>query len=145
MVELREIDRDNFGDVLDLSVSDEQKHFVASNAYSLAQAKAQPECVPLAIYSGEEPVGFLMYCMDLDDGEYWIYRLMIDQKHQNRGYGRAAMRSVLETMARDAERNMVYISFEPNNVAAKRLYESFGFIPDGRVMGGEVVYCLRWA
>ena len=27
---------------------------------------------------------------------------------------------------------MIYISFEPENAAAKALYESLGFVPDGQ-------------
>ena len=144
MITLREIDRDNFSDVIGLGVSEDQKHFVASNMYSLAQAKAQPECVPLAIYAGDIPVGFVMYCMDYKDQAYWIYRLMVDQKHQGRGYGRAAMERVIEIMAKDPEHSMTYVSFEPDNAVAQKLYESLGFVPDGRVMYGEIVYCLRW-
>ena len=47
--------------------------------YSLAQAFVQPECIPLALYAENKPVGFVMYALDEDDHEYWIYRLMIDK------------------------------------------------------------------
>ncbi|MCL2355659.1 MAG: GNAT family N-acetyltransferase [Defluviitaleaceae bacterium] len=144
MVKLREIDRDNFHAVLGLSVFDEQNNFVASNCYSLAQAKAQPECVPLAIYDDEELVGFVMYCLDFSDSEYWIYRIMIDKKHQKNGYGRIAIQQVLEVLRMDVARSKVYISFEPENEVAKRLYENLGFAPDGRIIGEEIVYCLNF-
>ena len=143
MITLREIHRDNFEAVVGLAVFDGQKHFVASNIYSLAQAKAQPECVPLAIYHGDEPVGFVMYCMDFEDKEYWIYRLMMDQKHQRKGYGRMAMQRLLARIAEDTKHDKVYVSFEPTNAVAQKLYESFGFIPDGRIIDGEIVYCLH--
>lgn len=52
MIEFREIDRHNFDDVIDLKVADEQKSFVATNLYSLAQAKAYPECICLAYTMG---------------------------------------------------------------------------------------------
>ena len=145
MIKLQEVDRDNFHPVLKLSVFDEQKDFVASNCYSLAQAKAQPECVPLAIYSNDELIGFVMYCMDIEDSEYWIYRLMIDKKHQKKGYGKTAMLQVIEMLKHDKEHSIVYISFEPENEIAKKLYESLGFTPDGRMSDGEIVYCLNYA
>jgi len=144
MVLLKEIDRNNFNDVLKLSVFDEQKEFVASTQYSLAQAKAQPECIPLAIYDEDTLVGFVMYCMDYKDNEYWIYRLLIDKEHQKKGFGRAAMQCVLSILQQDKEHTKVYISFEPENTMAKDLYESLGFVPDGRVLYGEVVYCLNY-
>ena len=145
MVSLVEIDRHNYLSILDLSVSEEQRPFVASNMYSLAQAFVQPECVPLALYAENKPVGFAMYCIDESDREYWIYRLMIDQRHQRRGYGRAAMLLLIDRIRSemDENRHRIFISFEPENEAAKALYESLGFEPDGRVEYGEIVYRLE--
>ena len=142
MLHLVEIDRYNYLSVLDLSVSPEQKDFVATNQYSLAQAYAQPECVPFALYAENRPVGFAMYSLDKDDHQYWIYRLMIDQRYQGVGYGREAMGLLTERIRSlaDEEHTRVFISFEPENSIAKSLYESLGFVPDGRVLYGEVVY-----
>jgi len=144
MLSLVEIDRHNYLSILDLSVSEEQRSFVASNTYSLAQAFVQPECVPLALYAENKPVGFAMYCIDESDREYWIYRLMIDQRHQGRGYGRAAMLLLIDRIRSemDEQRHRIFISFEPENEVAKSLYESLGFVPDGRMEYGEVVYRL---
>ena len=145
MLSLVEIDRHNYLSILDLSVSEEQRSFVASNTYSLAQAFVQPECVPLALYAENKPVGFAMYCIDESDDEYWIYRLMIDQRHQGRGYGRAAMLLLIDRIRSEMgeERHRIYISFEPENKIAKSLYESLDFVPDGRVEYGEIVYRLE--
>jgi diamine N-acetyltransferase len=144
-ISLQEINRNNLHPVLELSVFEEQNNFVASNCYSLAQAKAQPECVPLAIYSDDELVGFAMYCLDHEDNEYWIYRIMIDKKHQRKGYGKLAMLQVLERLQQDDKHSKVYLSFEPENVGAKKLYESLGFTPTGDIFDGEIVYCLNCA
>ncbi|HCD46019.1 MAG TPA: spermidine acetyltransferase [Lachnoclostridium sp.] len=144
MITLNSISRDNFHDVINLSVFDEQKAYVASNVYSLAQAKAQPECVPLAVYNDSDLVGFVMYGMDFDDKEYWIGRIMIDSKYQQMGYGRAAMQCVLSILRQDPDHDKVYLSFEPENLTAKKLYEELGFVADGRVIDGEIVYCLHY-
>ena len=113
MLHLVEIDRYNYLSVLDLSVSAEQKSFVASNQYSLAQAYAQPECVPLALYAENKPVGFAMYCLDEEDHQYWIYRLMIDQRYQGVGYGREAMHLLIDRIragrSRDLRRDRVCV------------------------------------
>lgn len=144
MIEFIEIDRHNFFDVIDLKVADEQKSFVASNVFSLAQAKAYPECVCLAIYCDDVLVGFTMYCMDFDDKEYWIYRLMIDEKFQGKGYGKAAMEELIDRIKQDRAYHVIYLSFEPENERAKRLYEKLGFVADGRVIDGEVVYKMKY-
>lgn len=144
MIVLREIDRDNFYDVIKLSVTDDQKEFVASNLFSLAQAKAFPECICLAIYNDEDIVGFTMYCIDHEDQEYWINRLMVDAKHQSKGYGKAAMELLIDRIKEDLQHRMIYISFEPANAGARHLYEKLGFQADGRVIDGEVVFKLEY-
>ncbi|MCR8845645.1 GNAT family N-acetyltransferase [Paenibacillus sp. SC116] len=144
MIELKEINRSNFFEVIKLSVADEQKDFVATNLFSLAQAKAFPECVCLAIYNDDVLVGFTMYCIDEEDHEYWIYRLMIDTKYQLKGYGKAAMEMLIERIKEDRQHRVIYISFEPENDRAKQLYERLGFVEDGRVIEGEVVYKLEY-
>lgn len=144
MIKFREIDRDNFLDVIKLGVTDEQKKFVADNLFSLAQAKAFPECICLSIYHEDIIVGFTMYCIDADDHEYWIYRLMIDEKYQSKGYGKAAMEKLIDRIKEDKDHKVIHISFEPNNTWAKQLYEKLGFAADGRVIEGEVVYKLEY-
>lgn len=144
MLSFRDIDRYNFREVLRLSVAETQKNFVATNAYSLAQAKAQPECVPLAVYDGETLVGFTMYAMDVEDQEYWIYRLMVGQEFQSRGYGRQILSQVLERLRADSAHHRVYLSCNPENAWGRALYESVGFRPDGRLHHGEIVYQLDW-
>lgn len=144
MLKLMDIDSENFWDIIKLKVTKQQEEFVASNTFSIAQSKVQPECIPLAIYNDETPIGFLMYCMDSIDKEYWIYRLMIDTKHQSKGYGRKAMELLINKIKEDKEHHVIYLSFEPENELAKSLYESMGFIPDGRIVEGEIVYKLEY-
>ena len=96
-VHLRRITADNEQECLGLRVDDAQARFVATNAQSLAQARANPGLVPLAVYDRAargypQPrvpmVGFVMY--EIDCGVGLILRLMIDRAHQQKGYGRAA-------------------------------------------------------
>ena len=143
MLRLETVDRYNFRSLIDLSVAKEQEAFIVSNAYSLAQAGVQPECVPLGVYLDNRPVGFAMYCLDPDDRQYWIYRLMIDRRYQGKGYGREALRQLIALLKADPDCGSIYISFEPGNEPARRLYESMGFRPDGRVLYGEIVYQLN--
>lgn len=137
MIDFREITKENFWECISLSVSETQTEFVTSNAVSIAQAKVQPECRPLAIYDQDVMVGFLMYCIDEDDDEYWIYRMMIDQKHQSKGYGKKALVKLLELLKKDKSRNKVYLGVHKESVSAVRLYESCGFQFDGQVFGIE--------
>ena len=144
MILLRSVDENNFEEVIKLKVSEDQKAFVATNIYSIAESKVLPECIPLAVYDEEELVGFAMYAMDREDNEYCIYRLMIDEKYQSKGYGRATMEALIKHISADKEHHIIYISFEPKNMRAKALYESLGFLPDGRIIDDEVVYMLNY-
>ena len=146
MIRLRPVDKYNFVRVLKLELAKEQEDFVTSNAFSLSQAYVMPECRPFALYSGMDPVGFVMYTLDEDDREYWIYRLMIDRREQRKGYGREGLRETLKQIRREApDRKVVYISVDPANTVARRLYESEGFVPDGRVVDGEDVLMYTYA
>ncbi len=144
MIRLKPVDENNFEEVIKLKVSEEQQSFVATNVFSIAESKVLPECIPLAICDEEELVGFAMYAMDRDDKEYWIYRLMIDEKYQSKGYGRKAMEELIKRISTDKEHNIIYISFEPENKRAKALYENLGFVPDGRMIEDEIIYMLNY-
>jgi diamine N-acetyltransferase len=143
-VTLRPLDRHNWRECVRLKVRPDQDHFVASNTYSIAQSKMEPECVPLAIYAGDTMVGFLMYALDADDGDYWIYRLMIAADQQGKGYGRAAMQSAIRLMRELPGCTGITISYEPENTVAERLYESLGFRKTGQMVAGEVVQRLTF-
>ena len=144
-VQLLEIARENWEQVITLKVHDEQNNFVASNLYSLVQSKYQPECKPLAIYDDCLLVGFIMYVIPtVEQNDYWIYRLMIDKNHQQKGYGKIAMQQIIDMIKQDKEYTKIFISFEPNNLVAKTLYESLGFISTGEIDDGEIVYVLNY-
>lgn len=143
MVTLKSVTADNFWDIVSLSLPRGQQGFVTTNAVSIAQAYAQPECLPLAIYHGDTPVGFIMYCIDRDDNEYWLYRLMVDKHHQNKGYGRAALRQALQIIRQDTARRKIFLGVDPAAQAAVHLYQSEGFSFNGQVFGKEHIMLLE--
>ncbi|MDJ1159522.1 GNAT family N-acetyltransferase [Chelatococcus sp. SYSU_G07232] len=122
-----------------LAVAPEQADFVATNAESIEEADERPECVPLAVHADGKLVGFAMYALDPDDGNYWIYRLMIDRRFQGRGYGRAALLRVVELIAAQPGCTLIVLGVQPGNTHARRLYASAGFHETGEMIGGEVV------
>ena len=141
-VELREISKDNWRECIKLKTSDEQTGFVAPNLFSIAQSKVEPYLLPLAIYDGEVMVGFIMYGRDPADNCYCVARLMIDERHQGKGYGRAAMLEAIKRMRAKPDCHEIALSIEPENAVAEKLYESLGFRKTGEVIGGEVVMRL---
>ena len=101
MIHLEKINGENIWDILNLNVSDSQKNFVASNDISIIEAytaiTSNGYAFPFGIFEGNNPVGFVMIGYDKDDywkdapaiadGNYNLWRLMIDKNYQNRGYG----------------------------------------------------------
>ncbi len=140
-----DVDKDNYRMIFNLKVSPSQKDFIATNIFSLAQASFEPEFVPKAIYSDDNPVGFIMWCKkDDDDGFVWIYRLMIDERYQGLGYGKEAMIQALVYLKTISKKRRIRISFEPENSAARSLYASLGFETTGLIEGGEEIYELKF-
>jgi len=144
-VTLREITRDNFEECCDLDIAENQKAFVSSNTFSLAESKFFPEYVPLAIYAGDTMVGFLMYGQDELDGEsvWMLMRFMVDRHYQGRGYGRAAMQLLVEEIRTKSGSPSLYTSIMPGNTIAQNLYSSLGFEDSGDIEDGELVLRFR--
>jgi diamine N-acetyltransferase len=142
---LRPITRNNLWAVLDLKRHPGQEHFVADNAVSIANASVEPTFVPLAVYAGDEVVGFAMYGQHLETGAWWVIRLMIDRAQQGNGYGRAAMEAVIAMMAERVGCAEIVTSFVPANSVAAALYASLGFQPTGEIEDGEPLVRLRLA
>src|SRR5215203_5579849 len=139
-VEFRNVDATNFWQVINLRVAEDQQNFVAPNVRSIAECVPYPHLVPNAIFAGDELVGFALYGRDLDTGSYWIVRLMIDAAHQSKGFGKAAIRTLIDRMKALPGCAEVYLSFVSGNAAAEGLYRSLGFEPTGEVNGsGEII------
>lgn len=137
---LREITPENFKECVELKVADDQKTFVATNVYSIAQSKIYPTHLPFAVYKDDdEMVGFVLFGFDTDDDRYYLGRLMIDEKHQGRGYGRAATLAVIEELKKNKDCREIYLCCAPENTNAERLYKSIGFERTEELNGSEIV------
>ena len=159
MLRLEKINGKNVWDILKLSVSEDQENFVARNETSIIEAyttiTANGHAFPFGIYDGDMPVGFLMVGFDKDDywedapaiaaGNYNFWRLMIDKKYQGRGYGKEAVRLALDFIKTFpcGKAEFVWLSYEPENDNARRLYASYGFKESGEMDGDEVIAVLR--
>ena len=139
-VTLREINRDNWEECIQLKPYETQLNFVASNVYSLLESKFEPSLFPLAIYNDEMMVGFVMYGLDEDDNSWWLVRLMVDRKHQKNGYGKVAILKIIEILRNKCDR--MFTSYVPDNLVAEKLYLSLGFEKTGKIVEGEIVVCL---
>lgn len=151
MPEIHPVTKDNWHALIDLKVRDDQKNFVASNLYSIAQSQFGDEyeghwdLFAYGIYDGDEPVGFLMYGLNFQHPQQqaFIQRLMVDARFQGKGYGRFGMQKMLEIFRADERIKEVGISYEPENDVARKLYATLGFIETGRIIEEEVEAILK--
>ena len=150
-LELRPVTVENWNSLIKLKVREDQKDFVASNLYSIAEAQfgfdeeGHWSLFPFGLYVEDEPVGFAMTGLNYAHSHFQglILRLMVDEKYQGKGYGRAAMESILATFRADECVNVVCITYEPENDPARKLYASLGIEETGEFMENEVVALLR--
>jgi diamine N-acetyltransferase len=138
-VEIRPIDGGNFRDVLDLEVTDEQAAWVAPSARYLALCAYGGLWHPLGIYAEGSAVGFAMWARDPEDGSHWIGGFLIERSRQRLGHGRAAMLAIIEYLRSHQAATSLALSYRPDNVVARRLYRSLGFVETGEREGDEVV------
>ena len=157
MIYIKKVDKNNVWDLLKLEVADEQKNFVATNTESIVEAyltvDAGGVALPFGIYCGDTPVGFLMIGYDdlpgeknpsVSKGNYCIWRFMIDKKHQGKGFGRQALSAALDHVRSFpcGKAEKCFLSYEPENTVAAKLYHSFGFVENGEYDDGEVIAVL---
>jgi diamine N-acetyltransferase len=151
MISLRPVDASNYEECIALSVAPDQQRFVASNLQSLADAYVWREAAePYAVYADDEMVGFgLLFPFAggvADDSVpepgtergYIIVRLMVDERFQGRGHGRAALDAIVNLIRARGLREL-RLSVAPENAQALEFYRGNGFVETGEIHGGEIV------
>ena len=138
---LKCITEDNFLDAFHLKLRKDQEEFVSHPIRSLAQAYVyRNQCQPFGIYQDEEMVGYVMVIYDYDVPEYDIWHMMIDRAQQGKGYGKEALKRVLEYIGTKpfGESNRVVLTCNQQNIPGLRLYRSLGFQETGNVDEDEI-------
>ncbi|MDM5177091.1 GNAT family N-acetyltransferase [Massilia sp. DJPM01] len=146
-ITLQAVTEDNFDAIIELPLLPQQQDYLASNAYSIAQASFYRDSFfTRAIYLDDKPIGFLMYVSLADDGQpgaYAIYRFMVDSGEQGKGYGRRAIGLVLDEIRSRPDATVIQICYWPANPTAKNFYASLGFVETGLDEEGEMYAEIR--
>jgi len=126
-INFKKIDKTNYQECIKLTVSDNQKNFVATNEYSLVQVAYEEGLLPLGIYKDNKMVGFILYDFDEDISGWSMSRFMIDIKYQNNGIGKEALLNFIDFFKLNHGNENLYTSAEVDNIVAIKLYEKMGF------------------
>lgn len=146
-VTLKQIDENNFLDAFRLKLGEGQERFVSHPIRSLAQAYVYfKQCTPFGIYHNNEMVGYVMVIYDYDLEEYNIWHMMIDQKHQKKGYGKAAIGACLAYIGTKpfGDSDKIVITCHEDNIPALTIYRSFGFLETGNRDEEEIELSMHY-
>ena len=134
-----------------------QEQFVASVEQSFADAIEHPEACARywAVYDGDEAVGFAMISDNIPTptleadptlvGPYFLWRLLIDERHQRRGYGTATLDAVVAYVRSRPNGEALLTSAGQGEGSPQPFYERYGFVPTGDIVDDEVVLRLDLA
>ena len=139
LVTLEPVDAATWRDVADLAPRPEQERWVAPVTRYLCLCLYDGVWQPLAVRDAGRAVGFVMWALDEDDGSHWVGGLVVAAAEQGRGVGRAAVGALLERFEGLDGYREAALSYEPDNVVARSLYASLGFVETGEVLDEEVV------
>ena len=147
---LREITRSNLQAILALRVSPAQERFVGTVASALRDADEMREAKPWyrGVYAAEAPVGFVMLSWNVTPeppriiGPWFLWKLLVDERHQGRGYGREAVRLVAEVVAANGAAELLTSCVVADD-GPEPFYRHIGFSPTGEYdEDGEVILAL---
>jgi len=77
-----------------------------------------------------------------DAPEYFLWRLMIADGYQHRGYGRRAVGQLIEYVRTRPNATELLVSYHPGEGGPRDFYLSLGFQDTGKIDDGEVVLRL---
>ena len=145
-IELVELSGELLQQCLALQVADDQRQYIASNAESWKTAKENEKVArPFAICGDGKVIGFTMFAFEEDyedpNDRTWLWRFMIDEASQGKGYGTAALKRIIQYF-RDHGANNIRLSTKESNTRALALYRRAGFRDTGEWNGEEIVLQL---
>jgi diamine N-acetyltransferase len=153
-IDLREIvslhDR---ASVMNLRRGPGQERYLDSMADIFDEADAEQRAMPRpwAVHDAEAGflVGFTMISdnipqpMDEDlVGPYYLWKLLIDERFQGRGYGTATIDAVVDYLGTRPGADVLYTSCAAGDGSPRGFYLRYGFTDTGRIMWGENVLAL---
>ena len=145
-IELRNITDENLKQCFALKVAHDQEQYIASNEESWRTAKDNEEVArPFAIYCDGQMIGFTMFAFDEEyedpNGRYWLWRLMIDENLQGKGYGTEALKVIIQYFKEHGANN-IRLSTKDTNTNALSMYRKSGFRETGEMNDEEIVLQL---
>jgi diamine N-acetyltransferase len=130
-----------------------QERYLNSMASIFAEADEEQRALPhmWAVHDAKSHriVGFTMISDNIPEprdedlvGPYFLWKLLIDEPLQGRGYGRATLDAVLDYLESRPGADALYTSCADGPGSPRGFYLGYGFVDTGRVMWGENILVL---
>lgn len=138
-VTLRKVTSENVRSICELSVKEEQRKYVVSNAIAIAEACFSANSWFRAVYAEETPVGFAVIEFQAATDRHLLWRFMIDANHQASGLGARAIQLLLEHIKTRPNVSEFFTSVVSGDHSPQGFYERLGFKLTGEWENGEAV------
>ncbi|MFL5679274.1 MAG: GNAT family N-acetyltransferase [Chloroflexota bacterium] len=151
VVQLRDIvTEDDRRAVLALRRGPGQDRYLGSMESHFEDAADEPRAKPRmwAVYDGAQLVGFTMISDNIEQldedlvGPYYLWRLLIDERFQGRGYGAATIDAVVDYLRTRPGADVLYTSCAAGDGSPQRFYLHYGFTLTGESKWGEDILAL---
>lgn len=140
---LKQVTKENWYECNNLEVYKEQEGIVAPNYNSIILSLLYENWNSKCIYEDDILIGLLLYGIEEDTSKPMLLRFMIDKKFQGKGLGKKAMLKLLDLIKVEYGNIKFYTTVSPQNISAKKLYESVGFEETEEVMWDENVMVVQ--
>lgn len=141
---LKIVTPENWRELCNLKVADNQQHTIETNKDSLLEAAYDSKLNwhPFGIYLQDKPIGFTMIgALDETPGTIWLDRLMIDQQYQGKKYGQHALQLIITYIVTHYPNKDILLSVHPENRVAITFYGKFEFYnTDTTDENGEIIF-----
>ena len=136
MVRLVEISEENWRDVARLSVSEQQQAFLDRPMGIIARGYVYRNCnVRVLAIAGDDEIVGVALIRDIDEQPacYELQQFMIDQRFQNRGYGKEALRLIIAVLRKERKYPCIEVCVNQQDHTALHVYKQVGFSDTGYI------------
>ncbi|MEO5940017.1 MAG: GNAT family N-acetyltransferase [Candidatus Limnocylindrales bacterium] len=105
-----------------------------------------------SIHAGPQLVGFVMISDNIPAetlavhpdivGPYYLWRLLIDERFQGRGYGKATIAVIADYVRTRPGGDVLFSSCRPGDDSPMSFYLQYGFVKTGGIADGEEILRL---
>lgn len=131
MIQLERITLANWEQAITLDIADDQRRFLETPSvlHAIAEVQFHPTFTAYAVCDEDTMVGFAIYgYLPEDTTKWWIPLIIIDRRYQGKGYGRAAVKAMIDAVRTQAPNSReIALNYKADNIVAERLYLSIGF------------------